>query len=199
MDNQPTQPTSSNSAKPSSGRQSSPLKKLTFIVLGLFVLLMIVALIYGLTHKTKTTSSTSNTTNQSSSAGGGDSDNHPGIFYPNTTTNGANYRASSYDNGSYTKTASIVIQNNAFVPQSVTVKSNDAVYITNNDSVSHTIMQNDPNQTDGPQHSSDNNPDLPNNVVLTFGTAVPHVYQKAGTYEFHLLDTPTANFTVYVQ
>ncbi len=175
MDNQTSQPLTPNN-KSTLPPSRNIMNRLLLALLGLFLIVLAVATVYGLTHKQSTTNKTNKVVSSSK-----------------------NSATTDYDNSSYSAGADITISSSGFTPEAVNVSPNTSVTIRNTDTVNHTIMLNNPDQKDGPQSSDDDNPNLPNNALIVPSDAVAHVFQKSGTYLFHDLANPTENLTVVVK
>lgn len=109
-----------------------------------------------------------------------------------------NDNATDFDNSNYATETSIPIVNGAFASTNLLIAPHTRVNIQNQDSQSHYITTTNPNQTDGPAASSENDPRLPLGNEIFASGGYSHVFEKPGTYLFHLTDTPT-NLTVVVK
>ena len=139
------------------------MKKLWVIIAGVAgIVIAAVGIWYVLTpHKNSSTNSSSNSST-------------------NTMNGGSN--ASSSD---ATATNSVTIQNFAFSPASITVKTGTTVTWTNQDSTAHTVTETDGKS--GP-NSGDVNP----------GAAYTFTFSQAGTYQYHCAIHPDMTGTVTV-
>lgn len=82
-------------------------------------------------------------------------------------------------------TNSVAIQNFAFSPASLTVKTGEAVVWTNEDSAAHTIVSDTGNEI--------------NSLSLSTGQSYSHTFSTAGTYAYHCSIHPSMKATITVE
>ena len=86
---------------------------------------------------------------------------------------------------SASETYNVEIKNFAFSPSSLTIKKGDAVIWTNQDSVSHTIK-------------SDSGSEISSQSLSNGGT-YSHVFENAGTYNYHCTIHPSMKAKIIVE
>jgi plastocyanin len=146
---------------PSQPKSFSLINKLFIVVLGFLVFLMLVAIISYVAFKPKTT------VKKSSSS---------------TSQNNAPNKIAS---------AQVTISENGFSPATISVKLDQAVTWTNNDTTSHYVISDDPKPTDS---------SLPylNSQAISPTSNYSYVFNKQGTYTYHDTTNPKFKGTVIV-
>ncbi len=102
-----------------------------------------------------------------------------------TPSIGNNNPGTSTNTGTGGKTYNVDIQNLAFSPAGLTIKSGDTITWTNKDAVAHQIISDSGNEISSPS--------------LSQGTPYSHKFTTPGTYRYHCSIHPSMTGTVVVQ